>query len=244
MNRQQTNQINKLKDFEKYFAENYYFGAAKSKSVFSYMENNSRVCLTAPHSTKSTVSRLVKGSDLYTGSLVKYLGETCNLSYIVRNKYYHKKCMLSSFILKNNLEQHYFLDIHAMKDRPFDLAVGIGYCSPKDYEKELLLIKKLCKKYQLKYVVNHPAYTGQRGLTGKLQHQLSKAAVLQLEWSKKFRDFEHNPNEVTKITLPFIKELALNLNKLNKRKLSHKITAKYTLWQRLKNRIVFLLSRP
>ena len=210
------------------------------KKVFSFVNKDTFVCLTAPHATNSTIYKHFKSADGFTGAIVKYLGEECDFSYIVRNKYWFKKSTIYAFILKNNMFNHYFLDIHAMKDRPFDLAVGIGYCSRKEYQKELEIIEKLCKKYKLKYVINHPSYTGQPGLTGKLQRKTLSSNVLQLEWTRKYRDFEQYPEQVLKVTLPFIKELALLLNKIEKPEITHKITMGYTLFQKFKNRIKWI----
>jgi len=229
--------ISTLKKYEKYFCQNQYSGNLAAESIFSFVDKNSFVCLTAPHATNSTIHKHFKESDWFTGALVKYLGEKNHFSYIIRNKYWHKKCTIISFILKNNLDHHYFLDIHAMKNRPFDLAVGIGYCSKEDYKAELKIIDKLCKKYNIKYVVNHPSYTGQPGLTGGLQRKIASANVVQLEWIKEFRDFNAHPEKVSQITLPFIEELACLLNTLSKEKLSHRISAKYTLLQKVKNKI-------
>ena len=240
MNKKISDEISLLKKIEKYFSQNQYSGNLKEKRVFSFINNNSFICLTAPHATNSTVYKHFKGSDWFTGAIVKYLGDKNKFSYIIRNKYLFKKCTIASFILKNNLSDHYFLDIHAMKDRPFDLAVGIGYCSKDDYKKELIIIEKLCKKYKLKYVINHPSYTGQPGLTGRLQRKISSANVLQLEWKKEYRDFNEYPNNVFKITLPFIRELALSLNKIKKSRLPYKITMRYTMFQKLKNKINWL----
>ena len=229
------NALKQLNDFEKLFSVNSYFGSAETDEVFSYTENNSYVCLSAPHATKSTANKHIKKSDMFTGGIVKYLGETCRLSYIVRNMYIDEKCMISSFIAENHLENHYFLDIHAMIERPFDLAVGIGYCSLRDYAEELAFIKKLCQKYKLKYVVNHPSYTGQPGLVGRLQRELSLATAIQLEWTKEYRDFNENPAKVLDVTLPFIKELALYVNNLQKPKLKRKIYVECKTWQKFKN---------
>ena len=233
--------LSKLKKIEAIFSKNEYFGNSKAP-IFSFIDNGSYVCLTAPHATNSTVYKRFKRSDWFTGAIVKYLGDENHISYITRNKFFYKKCMISSFILKNHLEHHYFLDIHAMKDRPFDLAIGIGYCTSDDYKQELVIIQKLCKKYRLKYVINHPAYTGQPGLTGRLQRKLSKANVLQLEWTRKYRDFNENSSNVLNITLPFIKELAKALNSIHKSSLPYTITTKYTLIQKLKNRINWIRS--
>ena len=230
-------EINILKKYEEYFAQNNYSGNLTEKKIFSFVDYNTFVCLTAPHATNSTCYKRFKGSDWFTGAIVRYLGEKNHFSYIVRNKYWRKKCTISSFILKNNLDNHYFLDIHAMKDRPFDLAVGIGYCTQEEYQTELNIVDKLCKKYRLKYVVNHPSYTGQPGLAGKLQRKVSSANVMQLEWVKKYRDFELYPDNVIKVTLPFIKELAQALDGISKQKLAYKISARYTIFQKLKNKI-------
>ena len=242
MNKKISDEINSLRKLEAYFSQNQYSGNPKEKRVFSFVNNNSFICLTAPHATNSTVCKHFKGSDWFTGAIVKYIGQKNSFSYIIRNKYWHKKCTICSFILKNHLENHYFLDIHAMKERPFDLAIGIGYCSKDDYKKELAIIEKLCKKYKLKYVINHPSYTGQPGLTGRLQRKISSANVLQLEWTKKYRDFNEYPDNVFKITLPFIKELALSLNKITKSKLPYRITMRYTVFQKLKNKINWIKS--
>ena len=229
-----------LEKLEKNFSQNRYSGNLKEKKVFSFVDYHTFVCLTAPHATNSTVYRRFKSSDWFTGAIVNYLGKKNKFSYIIRNKFWHKKCTISSFIFKEHLENHYFLDIHAMKDRPFDLAVGIGYCHQNDYEKELKAIQKLCKKYKLKYVVNHPCYTGQPGLTGRFQRKTAMANVLQLEWTKEYRDFNNYPDNVCRVTIPFTEELALLLNQISKEKLPYRISARYTIFQKIKNRINWL----
>ena len=233
-------EINTLKRLEKSFSQKHYSGNTSKKQIFSFIDYHTFVCLTAPHATNSTTYKRFKPVDRFTGALVTYLGEQNHFSYIVRNKYWHKKRTITSFIKKNNLSHHYFLDIHAMKDRPFDLAVGIGYCSKDVYKKELAIIKRLCQKYGLKYVVNHPSYTGQPGLTGQLQRKISSTTVLQLEWTWAFRDFNNFPDKVTRTTIPFIRDLALSLNTLSKEPLPKKLSIRYTLFQKLKNKINWL----
>ena len=97
----------------------------------------------------------------------------------------------------------------------FDLAVGTGYIQPEQYEKQLKLIDKLAKKYGLRYVINHANYTGKIGLTGRLQKATGQANVLQLEWSKDYRDIFNSIDNVENVTLPFISELGENIERAN-----------------------------
>lgn len=197
------------------FIQNAASGDEENPEAFSYFEKHSRVCLSAPHATKSFSQKQIKLSDLYTGAIVKYIGEENAYSYIVRNKFVPKKELVSDFVLQNNLENHFFLDIHGMKDdNGFDLAVGTGYLEAEKYKTPLEYIKELSEKHGLSYVINHQNYTGKPGFTGRLQEATGKANILQLEFSRRYRDiFEHFEN-VQKTTLPFISEICEFINRL------------------------------
>ena len=189
--------------------QNQSFGDEVNPDVFSYTDKGSYVCLSAPHATRTFVAKQMKAADLYTGAITKYIGEGHNYSYIVCNKYMPKTFWISDFILANKLENHFFLDIHAMKDgNGFDLAVGTGVLPAKSYEKQLAYIDKLANMFALKYVVNDPNYAGTKGLIGRLQQATGLANVLQLEWSASCRDLFNGSNRVTEMTLPFIVALA------------------------------------
>ena len=192
-------------------------GNLDAPSVFSYVENNSYVCLSAPHATQSFAHKKVKQSDLFTGSIVTYVAKEKIFSYIVRNKFVAQKCLINDFILENHLENHFFLDIHAMKDgNGFDLAIGTGYFLPQEYKHELEYIDALCRQFGLAYVINHENYTGRAGLTGRLQKATGKANVLQLEWRRGFRDIFTHPDAVCQITIPFICALAQEIEDHNR----------------------------
>lgn len=207
----------KLKLYNEIFVQNDAFGNEKNKEVFSYFDKNSYVCLSAPHATKTFTNKHIKSSDLYTGAIVKYIGEENNFSYIVRNKFMPQKCLINDFILQNELENHFFLDIHGMKnDNGFDLAVGTGYFDVKKYSSELEYIDILTKKYNIKYVINHENYKGCVGLTGRIQKETGKASVLQLELSKNYRDIFDKIINIEKVTIPFLTELAEYINTKNK----------------------------
>jgi len=190
------------------FIQNQSYGNEHNPDIFSYFDKGSYVCLTAPHSTKTFVAKHLKGSDLYTGAITKYVAQHYNYSCIVRNKYMPETALISDFILQNRLENHFFLDIHGMKNgNGFDLAVGTGYFKPELYEKQLQFIDNLA----LKYVINNDNYTGKIGLTGRLEKATRKANVLQLEWSKNYRDIFNSFDNVNNVTVPFIAELSSNI---------------------------------
>ena len=198
-----------LNKYNKKYVSNDFRGNILEESVFSYVEKNTFVCLSAPHSVKSFVSNKVKKSDLFTGALVNVVGEEYGFSYLIREKFVDYKCRIDDFVLKNGLENHYFLDIHGMKDNDdFDLAVGIGYADYNDYEEILAKIDELASKYGIRYVINHPSYMGRVGFTGKFQQKIGKYNVVQLEWSKIFRDFNNKIETVEGKTIPFLVELA------------------------------------
>ena len=190
------------------FMQNKSFGDEVNPEVFSYTEKNSTVCLCAPHATKTFIGK-PKTVDLYTGAITKYIGEGHNYSYVVCNKYMPRKFSVSDFIVNNQLENHFFLDIHGMTDGTgFDLAVGTGYLPEQCYEKELANIHRLAELFSLNYVVNDRNYAGTQGLTGRLQQTTGMANVLQLEWSARYRDIFDDSARVTTVTLPFITALA------------------------------------
>ena len=200
--------------FNDAFMQNQSHGDENNPDVFSYFEKNSYVCLSAPHATRTFVANRLKKSDLYTGAITKYIAEHQNYSYIVCNKYVPETVRVSDFILKHHIENHFFLDIHAMQNgNGFDLAVGTGYLKPDRYEKQLGYIDALAKKYGLTYVVNDKNYTGKIGLTGRLQQATGQANVLQLEWSLAYRDIFHSLENVENITIPFITALGRCIEK-------------------------------
>ena len=207
------NMLKKLKTYNKFFIQNTFMGDLENNKIFDYEERFSQICLTAPHATKTIRNNEIKKSDLYTGAICKLLGEIHNVSYIIRNKFTPQKSSLTEFIIQNNLTERFFIDIHGMKaDVDFELAVGIGNLSSNDYDLTLNIIDKICKKYSISYIVNHPNYTGRFGLTGKLQAHTKKANVIQLEWRKDMRDFMNNWQIVKTKTIPFLSELVMEIN--------------------------------
>lgn len=65
--------------------------------------------------------------------------------------------------------------------REFELAVGTGILPAADYAPELELIGRLAEKYKIRWVTNHPDYTGRFGLTGSLQRLNPLPRILQLD---------------------------------------------------------------
>ena len=209
-----------LKQYESYFSQNMGRGFGKSKTVYTYTKGKKRVCFCAPHSVRSFVHKQEKGRDLGTGSIVEYLGKQLGFSSIVRNKFVSQKEMISDFILAKKLDSVFFLDIHGMKvHKNFDLAIGTGYFDRQKYTVEIKKIDELCRKYQIKYRVNFPKYTGKIGLTGRLQKATGQANVLQLEFVPAFRDIDGQL--IQEKTIPFLMDLGEFINKEGEKHVKH-----------------------
>ncbi len=199
--------IETLKKYDELFAQNYSHGNENSLEIFKYSNRNSNLILTAPHSTRSFCNKKEKNADLFTGAIVKYLGEENGVSTIIRTKFTPYKALISDWIAQNNVHQHYFLDIHGFnQDIDYDICLGIG-----DFEEEgypyCHEIVQIAKKYGLKTIVNHPNYCGLKGLTGRYQKIFNLPNVIQMEIKKEFRDFFNNSEVVKNTTIPFLTEV-------------------------------------
>lgn len=194
--------------FEQHFAH----GDVNSPDVFKFTNRYSSLILTAPHSTRSFCNKKEKCSDLYTGAIVKYLGEQNNVSTIIRSKFVPYKARISDLIVQNNMHEHYFLDIHGFnKDIGYDICLGIGEFKEENYP-FLQEIKKIASNYGLKTIVNHPNYSGLYGLTCRYQKIFNKPNVIQIEIKKELRDFFSHPDKFKNTTMPFLTEV-INLYK-------------------------------
>ena len=198
--------IEVLKTYNQLYMQNFSRGNMQEKEIFLLSNKNSNLILTAPHATRSFVNKKEKLSDLYTGALTQYIGEISNTSTIIRQKFTPHKALISDFISQNNLQDHYFLDIHGFKQNiNCDICLGIGDFSPQNYP-YLEKIIKIAEKYHLKTDVNN-LYTGRFGLTGRLQKACHKPNIIQLELSRCLRDFDQNPDIVLNLTVPFLCEI-------------------------------------
>ena len=199
--------IETLKKYDELFAQNYSHGNENSLEIFKYSNRNSNLILTAPHSTRSFCNKKEKNADLFTGAIVKYLGEENGVSTIIRTKFTPYKALISDWIAQNNVHQHYFLDIHGFnQDIDYDICLGIGEFEENGYP-YLQEIMQIAEKYGLKVIVNHPNYCGLKGLTGRYQKIFNLPNVIQMEIKKEFRDFFNNPEVVKNITIPFLTEV-------------------------------------
>lgn len=202
-----------LQEYEAFLAQNHGRGNMKVMNVYTYTHGRGQVCFCAPHAVHSFVHQQEKVRDKGTGAVVQFLGKQCGFATIVRNKFVPQKEMISDFILTRKLEDHFFVDIHGMKEhKGFDLAIGTGYLSREKYAGVLKEIGKLCHKYQIRYRVNLPQYTGQIGLAGRLQKTTGQANVLQLEFSPELRDL--NKRLVQEKTIPFLIALGAFVNSI------------------------------
>ena len=199
--------IETLKKYDHLFCRNHSHGDETLDEVFAFFDRKSKLILSAPHATASFTNKHEKCSDLYTGAITQYLGETENISTLIRMKFTPYKCLISDYIAKQTLQDHYFLDIHGFnKDIDYDICLGIGDCEEKNYPylEELITV---AKKYNLKYIVNHPDYCGKAGLTGRYQKAFNKPNVIQIELKKYLRDFYNYPDVVKKVTIPVLSEI-------------------------------------
>lgn len=206
--------LEKMQNLGKLFFDNDCDGILSSEAVFDFCDRHSHLILSAPHSTNSFICKAKRRLDLFTGELALVLGEERGVSTIVRNKFVEQKVLVSDFVIEKDLGDHFFLDLHGMSaEHDFELAIGTAYFEPEDYKKELDLIGTLAEKYQIKFVINHPDYCGDRGLTGRYQQHYNKPNVLQLEWRPDCRNYYDHSEIVLSKTIPFLSELACKVNR-------------------------------
>lgn len=199
--------IETLKKYDALFCANHSHGNETETNVFCLTDCHSRLILSAPHATASFTNKHEKHADLFTGALVKYLGKTENISTIIRQKFTPYKCLISDYVVEQNLQDHYFLDIHGFnQDIDYDICLGTAFYEAENYP-YLENIIQAAKKYNLKYMVNHPDYTGKAGLTGRYQNVFHKPNVIQIEFQKYLRDFYNHPDTVENITIPFMRDV-------------------------------------
>ncbi len=199
--------LNLLRLYEEEFCFNAYRGG-NDGDAFRFDNRNSRLILTAPHAVRTFRNAKAKAPDVFTGGLTRLAGERNNVSSIIRRRTGEEKNAVADFISQQHLEHNCFLDIHGMKSsREFELAVGTGILPAAAYAPELELIGQLAEKYQIRWVTNHPNYSGKLGLTGRLQQLIPSPRVLQLEWRSDLRDFYRFPSNVQNRTLPFLSAL-------------------------------------
>ena len=206
--------IKTLKIYDTYYNQNFSAGDEKSNDVFIYTNRQTNLILSAPHATRSFTNKHDKFSDLFTGAITQYLGETENISTLIRVKYTPYKCLISDYVVEHNLQEHYFLDIHGFnQDIDYDVCLGTAEYDAKDY---LYLDKiiEVAKKYNLKYIVNHPDYMGKAGLVGRYQKAFGKPNVIQMELKKYLRDFYSCPDIVENTTLPFLRDVIKEYKKI------------------------------
>lgn len=199
--------IEQLKAYNGNFILNNSRGVITGENIFEFTDKASHLILTAPHATKSFCNKKEKCADLYTGALVKYLGDTNQISTLVRTKFTPYKALISDYIAEHTLQDHYFLDVHGFnQDIKYDICLGIANFDAKNYP-YLDCILQIAKKYSLKTIVNHPDYTGNIGLTGRYQKVFAKPNVIQIELKQHLRDFYNNPQIIEAITIPFFNEI-------------------------------------
>ena len=139
--------IDILKKYDEFFILNNSRGDLEEENVFEFTEKFSCLILSAPHATMSFANKKEKCADLYTGAIVKYLGQKNNVSTLIRKKFTPYKCMVSDYIAAHNLQEHYFLDIHGFnKDIDYDVCIGIGNWEADEYPYlcDIFLDKKIC----------------------------------------------------------------------------------------------------
>lgn len=202
----------KLNQYNGRFVQNDFCGDVTEDKIFEFCDCSSKLILSAPHATQTFCNKKIKIPDLYTGAIVKYLGETNNVSTLVRTKFVPKKELISDYIEEQKLQNHYFLDVHGFNQEiGYDICLGTGYWEEKDYP-YLKEIYEIIKRYNLKPVINHPKYMGKFGLTGRFQKRYSKPNVIQMELKYYLRDFNKYPDTFKAKTLPMFNEI-INLYK-------------------------------
>ena len=199
--------IETLKKYDAYYNQNFSAGDETCNNVFVYTNRHTNLILSAPHATRSFTNNHDKLSDLFTGAITQYLGKTENISTLIRVKYTPYKCLVSDYVIEQNLQNHYFLDIHGFnQDIDYDICLGTAEFDTNDYP-YLDKIIEAAKKYNLKYVVNYPNYMGKAGLTGRYQKVFDKPNVIQMEIKKHLRDIYNHADMVENVTIPFLRDV-------------------------------------
>ncbi|MDR1694021.1 MAG: hypothetical protein LBR70_02355 [Lactobacillaceae bacterium] len=197
---------------EIFVAGNEYAGP-EMKNSLDFSDFNTKVIISAPHSTRSTLNNKLKVTDMYTGAITKFIGEKNKLSHLVRTKHITKEENIWDYVLEKKIAGKFFLDFHGTRmDNDFNLAVGTGYFGEDMYEDELNYIKALAGKMDIKLAVNHPNYEGKVGLTGHLQKAESNNKALQFEWRPDYRNIYENIDNVLNKTIPFMESIVEFLN--------------------------------
>ena len=196
-----------LKKYNEIFVCNFSHGDETQSDIFKFDNKESNLILSAPHATRSFVNKAEKSADLYTGALVKFIGEKTQTSTLIRTKFTPYKALISDYIVQNNLQNHYFLDIHGFNQNlDCDICLGIGNFDIIDYP-YLQNILHFTNKYNLKVLINHPHYTGIKGLTGRYHKLFGKPNVIQIELQYYLRDFFQYPDNIQNITIPFFSDV-------------------------------------
>jgi hypothetical protein len=199
--------IEELKKYNEFYYQNCSHGDKALSCIFKFEDRGTKLILTAPHSTRSFINKQERFSDLYTGAITEYVGKNTNTSTIIRQKYTPYKALISDFIGNNNLQEHYFLDIHGFeKDIAYDVCLGIGEMD-KDSYPYLQEIVQTIQSFDLRVAINHENYMGLRGLTGRYQRTYNKPNVIQMEMRRHLRDLYNNPENVQKITIPMLMKI-------------------------------------
>ena len=206
--------IDDLKKCDLIYNQNHSRGEENCSEVFLFADRGSTLILSAPHATASFANKHEKRADLFTGALVQYLGEIKNVSTLIRTKFTPYKCLISDYVAEHNLQNHYFLDIHGFnQDIDYDVCLGIADYEALNYP-YLENIIALAKKYNLKYIVNHPDYCGRVGLVGRYHEKFGRPNVIQIELKKYLRDFYNHPEVVENITIPWMNDIIKGYKKI------------------------------
>ena len=199
--------IGRLKKYDLIYNQNYSHGKENCSEVFQFVGRGSTLILSAPHATASFTNKHEKKADLFTGALVQYLGETENVSTLIRMKFTPYKCLVSDYVAEQNLHEHFFLDIHGFNQEiDYDICLGTSDYETSNYP-YLDKIIAIAEKYNLKYIINHPNYTGKPGLTRRYQKAFGKPNAIQIEFQKYLRNFYSHANMVENVTIPFMKDV-------------------------------------
>ena len=199
--------IETLKKYDLIYNLNHSHGQENCSEVFRLTDRVSSLILSAPHATASFTNKHEKRADLFTGALTQYLGETENVSTIIRQKFTPYKCLISDYVTEQNLQEHYFLDIHGFnQDIDYDICLGTAEYEATNYP-YLDKIIEAAEKYHLKYIINHPDYTEKVGLIGRFQQKFGKPNVIQIEFQKYLRDFYNHTDMVENVTVPFMRDM-------------------------------------
>ncbi|WP_187254599.1 S-layer homology domain-containing protein [Alkalicoccus halolimnae] len=191
-------------EHEAFFAQNNYHGATEEEEDFHLLEaEDSRILVTAPHTTVHLRENMPKVAEVYTGAIARMLHDylDVNVMYTTRksidSNYYNTtafKETMAEHIRANDI--NLVIDLHgAARYRDFDLDAGTDGGSLASPEKVNSLMSSLRAHGIYDVYENHTFTAGYSGTIAHFSRNELNTEAVQLEINRNYRDPRTNPEQ-------------------------------------------------